>query len=167
MNTPLFISILLVIFIILGFNIFHYFQIVGKTTTSIAKPVYEEGKQLTKTIGETALGAVEGGIQGTIQGAVRGGQQALDIDQSPDEMVQNARESIYISSYLPHRNELKKLPETKRESEIGKDGYCLIGQEGMDGVPRRACVRVGINDRCMSNKIYPTMDICVNPSLRT
>lgn len=163
-------AILLVILTILGFNLVYYLQKTGRWIFSTSQPIAKETAGVLKTVGDTALGAVEGGIEGTIQGAIQGGRRGIGIssklDESPDQVIQNARESIYLGSYLPHRNELKSLPESKRESEIGKDGYCLIGQEGMDGIPRRACVRVGVNDKCMSNKIYPTMEVCINPSLR-
>ena len=45
----------------------------------------------------------------------------------------------------------------------GKSGWCFIGEDrGF-----RSCAEVGPNDQCMSGDIFPTMDICVNPNLRT
>lgn len=46
--------------------------------------------------------------------------------------------------------------------ERGKSGYCYIGTD--DGF--RSCIKVGANDICMSEDIFPTMDICINPNLR-
>jgi hypothetical protein len=43
-----------------------------------------------------------------------------------------------------------------------KKGWCLIGNEK----GYNSCVKVGYNDYCMSGDIYPTKDICLNPSLR-
>lgn len=159
MNSALTLAIFLVILMILGFNGFAYLKRAGYFAFSTSETI-------VKTVGGTALGAVEGVVQGGVQGAIHSAQSEIGIEQSPDDVVQSARESIQLTSYLPHRNELKKHAESKRESELGKDGYCLIGQDGMDGIPRRACVRVGINDKCLSNKLYPTMDVCINPSLR-
>lgn len=51
----------------------------------------------------------------------------------------------------------------QRNKSLGKSGFCYIGEER--GI--RSCIRVGENDTCMSQDIYPTMDICVNPSLRS
>lgn len=43
-----------------------------------------------------------------------------------------------------------------------KAGWCYIGEDrGF-----RSCVQVGENDACMSGDIFPSQDICVNPSLR-
>jgi hypothetical protein len=45
----------------------------------------------------------------------------------------------------------------------GKAGWCFIGEDrGF-----RSCAEVGPNDQCMSGDIFPTRDICVNPTLRT
>jgi len=45
---------------------------------------------------------------------------------------------------------------------VSKTGWCYIGEER----GYRSCVQVGENDKCMSGDIFPTKDICVNPSLR-
>ena len=43
-----------------------------------------------------------------------------------------------------------------------KAGWCYIGEDrGF-----RSCAEVGVNDTCMSGDIFPTSQICVNPSLR-
>jgi len=44
-----------------------------------------------------------------------------------------------------------------------KSGYCYIGQDK----GYRSCVYVKESDTCMSGDIFPTNDICVNPTLRT
>jgi len=44
----------------------------------------------------------------------------------------------------------------------GKSGWCFIGEDrGF-----RSCALVGVNDTCMSGDIFPSQEICVNPSLR-
>jgi hypothetical protein len=43
-----------------------------------------------------------------------------------------------------------------------KSGWCFIGEDrGM-----RSCSQVGSNDKCMSGDIFPSQEICVNPTLR-
>jgi len=43
-----------------------------------------------------------------------------------------------------------------------KSGWCYIGEDrGF-----RSCIKVGEQDTCMSGDIFPSQDICVNPSLR-
>lgn len=44
----------------------------------------------------------------------------------------------------------------------GSAGWCYVGQQrGL-----RSCIKVGDNDYCESGSIFPSEDICVNPSLR-
>lgn len=43
-----------------------------------------------------------------------------------------------------------------------KSGYCYIGTDR----GYRSCVKVGADDMCMSGDIFPSIDICINPSLR-
>lgn len=45
---------------------------------------------------------------------------------------------------------------------VKKKGWCLVGVD--NGI--RGCVSVSKDDTCMSGNVYPTHDICVNPSLR-
>lgn len=47
-------------------------------------------------------------------------------------------------------------------STSGKQGWCYIGEDrGF-----RSCMEVGANQECMSGDIFPSKQICVNPSLR-
>ena len=43
-----------------------------------------------------------------------------------------------------------------------KGGYCYIGEDR----GHRSCMQVNKNDTCMSGEIFPTNEICINPSLR-
>jgi hypothetical protein len=47
-------------------------------------------------------------------------------------------------------------------SNMGKAGWCFIGEER--GI--RTCAKVQETDTCMSGNIFPSQDICVNPTLR-
>jgi len=44
----------------------------------------------------------------------------------------------------------------------GKAGWCYIGEDR--GI--RSCSQVGESDSCMSGNIFPSKEICVNPTLR-
>jgi hypothetical protein len=47
-------------------------------------------------------------------------------------------------------------------AESGKSGWCFIGSDNLS----RTCAEIGVNDICMSDNIYPTKDVCINPRLR-
>jgi hypothetical protein len=44
----------------------------------------------------------------------------------------------------------------------GKAGWCFVGQNQHV----RTCALVGANDTCMSQQIFPSQALCINPSLR-
>ncbi len=46
---------------------------------------------------------------------------------------------------------------------VKKTGYCFIGEEN----GKRHCVSVKTKDKCMSGEIFPSMDLCINPNLRS
>ena len=49
-----------------------------------------------------------------------------------------------------------------QSSKASKSGYCYIGEDrGF-----RSCIKVNDPNRCMSGEIFPTRDICINPTLR-
>jgi hypothetical protein len=51
---------------------------------------------------------------------------------------------------------------TQKGKVSGKAGFCLVGEDR--GI--RSCVKVGEGDTCMSGNIFPSKDVCINPSLR-
>ena len=53
-------------------------------------------------------------------------------------------------------------PDDSQSTLSGKSGWCYIGEDN----GHRACSQVGVNDMCMSGNIYPSQEICINPSLR-
>lgn len=63
-------------------------------------------------------------------------EQSTDVDYQADDS----------RSFLNSRNE----------------GWCFIGENN----GARVCGEVGLNDDCMSGKIFPSSEICVNPNLR-
>jgi hypothetical protein len=53
--------------------------------------------------------------------------------------------------------------QNKKASPVAKSGFCYIGE----GEGSRHCVSVTEKDVCMSGDVFPTMDVCINPKLRT
>lgn len=71
----------------------------------------------------------------------------------------------------------EKETDPKKEYKVGKNyeassvldlkltktpGYCYVGTDRNV----RTCVKVGVGDKCASGKVFPTMDLCVNPNLK-
>lgn len=49
-----------------------------------------------------------------------------------------------------------------QSGNVTKAGWCFIGEDN----GHRACAQVGVNDTCMSGDVFPSQEICINPSLR-
>ena len=90
-----------------------------------------------------------------------------DLWESRDEGVRKSiknRDMPGINKFPQHEPDksYKESPEDNNILEKHKPGYCYIGTDR----GYRSCIKVKRKDDCESKKIFPTMDICINPSLR-
>jgi hypothetical protein len=67
-----------------------------------------------------------------------------------------------VKKEIDEKRDIKVLEDVEEIKELEDRGYCYIGTDR--GI--RSCIDVKPGDRCMSGKIFPRRDICVNPSLR-
>lgn len=85
-------------------------------------------------------------------------------NQNAPDNAQNT--SLNRALNISKQQELSKQEYVANDSydstQQGKAGWCYIGSE--QGY--RSCSQVGEADTCMSGNIFPTQDVCVNPSLR-
>ena len=128
-------------------------------TTKDVTSLTAEGAKLGVDV---AAGTIESGID-VIQGQ-------LDLEQSSKPVTpkqQQASISASLTSALADAEEnTDPLPDDATSSTqrngSNKSGYCYIGEDrGF-----RSCIYVKENDACMSGDIFPSQDLCVNPSLR-
>ena len=84
-------------------------------------------------------------------------QTGGNIEQWQEGSLEKALEN---ASQLENQVE----PDSSRSSiqTTGKAGWCFIGQD--QGF--RTCSEIGVNDGCMSGDVFPSQEICMNPSLR-
>ena len=144
-------KVLIIFFIlsILGLNIFNYLSRMSDVAIDVAKQGTSATLEGTKkTVDMSVTGATTGiGLLGkTITSGVSDLEKALDI-KVVDKSVGNNVNADSDDSDI-------QLPK--------KSGYCFIGED--KGF--RSCMYVGKRDVCMSGDIFPTMDVCINPSLR-
>jgi hypothetical protein len=173
--------IIILILAFLGFNIFTYLAKVTQDITNVFGPL------IKKLFGVTL--AVTGDIVDTsAQGAKEVVNETANVIDTGLSAVQNItpntpNSNLKSSSLQPpdvaSNNALNKSLNTAQhnnehnsdyqaneaESTVnnsGKSGWCYIGSDrGF-----RSCAQVGVNDSCMSGEIFPSKEICINPSLR-
>lgn len=146
--TPKNILIVVLILIILGFNVVRYLEDITLYLSKLGLNIFKGSSEITrKTIEKTTEGTkVAVDIAG---GTLSGGLKQIErtVEQKKDLKPQK-----------------RILPDTSGSSvQLPKrKGFCYIGSQ--DG--NRTCLETNVNDTCMSGEIFPTMDVCINPSLR-
>jgi len=177
----------------LGFNIFNYLAKGAQTTNDVLSPFwtyimsfFNYGPTSTTSV-QPDDNAVDGhdkvgdDQQGDSKQA--GGGKPISAENakpnpasvskmSPDSAhSQDAHDNAQNTALnralnISKQQELPKQDYVANDSydstQQGKAGWCYIGSE--QGY--RSCSQVGEADTCMSGNIFPTQDVCVNPSLR-
>jgi len=104
-----------------------------------------ESRDITPNV---AVSSIKGQPQSDIYS--QGDQSSLNKALNTNKMRQSSENDYqaYEASSSVHR--------------AGKPGWCLIGEDrGF-----RSCASVGVDDICMSGDIFPSHEMCMNPSLR-
>jgi hypothetical protein len=166
-----------------GFNIFVY---LAKGTDDISNffgPIIEKigsffGVALVNTTNQTASVAVTGA--NAIATSVGATQGASVANLKPlTDAAQNSTLYTILNSVSPEANKTIKAVSNPSDNDeeyaaddshssiqqsksSNKSGWCYIGEDrGF-----RTCTQVSEKDTCMSGSIFPSQDICINPSLR-
>ena len=176
--------IIILIFAFLGFNIFAYLAKGTQDITNIFAPLLKmlfgtAADVAGETINVSAEGAkvVVGGTAGAIESGLTAVQSATAPSstpstikgqpigqQQPDIMQQSSLNRALNSSQNQQQTQYD-YQANEASSSIhgsGQAGWCYVGEEK----GYRTCAQVGVNDTCMSGDIFPSQEICMNPSLR-
>jgi len=163
-----------------GFNIFVY---LAKGTDDISNffgPIIAKigsffGVVLVNTADQTASVAATGA--NAIATSVGSTQGASVANLKPlTDSAQNTNLYTILNSVSPEMTKTAaNLPDNNKEyiaddshssiqqsKSANKAGWCYIGEDrGF-----RTCAQISEKDTCMSGNIFPSQDICINPSLR-
>jgi hypothetical protein len=103
--------------------------------------------------------------EGQKQGQNQGQGQIQSKGEMQNNTLNNTLNTATANYYMNNINNTHYEADestSKIQSGGNKSGWCYIGEDrGF-----RSCVQVGQQDSCMSGDIFPSQDICVNPSLR-
>ena len=161
------IKIILIVAVVgfLAYNLYLYFtegtDVLGKyfgigitgaaKGTEVAVDTVAEGTKDTVSVAQNVTNK-------GLDAVAEGGEQITKRSESPierqlDEEEKKEEEAENVDANSSFASNLKKTV---------KGGYCYIGTDRTF----RSCVKVEPGDVCMSNKVFPTKDICINPNLR-
>lgn len=195
-NIPFAMWILIIfILAFLGINIFSYLSQGTQEVTNIFQPIIDSFAALfSKLTGQVVNVTAQGGKEvvnataGVLDAGLTDVQQLSQGQLPSPSTATSTTSSVPVQSTMPQpdvsqANSLNKALNTyntqtqgtdqqnyqadEASSSIqsagsGKAGWCYVGEE--KGF--RSCAEVGVNDTCMSGDIFPTQEICINPSLR-
>ena len=177
----------LLIFLILaflGFNIFVYLAKGTQDITNFFAPLVEKvfGTAVNVT-GQTVDVAAEGAkaVVGGTATAVNTSLTAVqDItpNGAPSSLKTQTIQGTMPQQDTTSNNTLNRTLNNSQQGGLddyqaleasssvhssGQAGWCYVGQDR----GYRTCAQVGVNDQCMSGDIFPSQELCINPSLRT
>ena len=177
--------LIILILAFLGFNIFIYLAKGTQEVNSFFAPLLTKmGGLFGMVTGQVVDVSAEGAkaVVNTTAGAVDTGLSAVqDITPNkakssvPSEPVsqQNQHDITSQNTLNKALNSTQSKQPTSNDYEADdassniqggapKPGWCFIGEDrGF-----RTCAQVSVDDKCMSGDIFPTQEICINPSLR-
>jgi hypothetical protein len=176
----------------LGFNIFNYLAKGAQTTNDVLSPFwayimsfFNYGPTITppEDTGVDADDTHETDTNDKQGGSTESGNKPISAENAQPNPASlskinpestsnpNAHDNAQNTALnralnISKQQELPKQDYVANDSydstQQGKAGWCYIGSE--QGY--RSCSQVGEADTCMSGNIFPTQDVCVNPSLR-
>ena len=126
------------------------------------------GHSVGETVKQTAVVGAEG-AEAVVDLPVHALGGALDVLQgkvNPDQEAKAKAKALNHPEKDPKQKETPQPDDASSRTQAyrgsGKSGYCYIGEDrGF-----RSCIEVKDDDECMSGDIFPTRDICINPTLR-
>ena len=169
-------GLIVIILAFLGFNLFSFLGGVTDTTKDILSPLFsffgygvgETVKQTTNVAAEGAKTAVDVAA-GTVDDAVTLMEKAVGVKNVQFNRIDDKETSTQNALDNAVKKQKSSIPEpddagsvTQQSKSPPKSGYCYIGEDR--GI--RSCIKVGEGDKCMSGDIFPSNEICINPSLR-
>jgi hypothetical protein len=169
--------LIILILSFLGFNVFVYLAKGTQTATNIFQPIISNIISLfATTTGQVVNVSAEGAkavvttTANTLNTGLSDVQNITATSSLKNQLITqentntNFNTNVPINNSQSHTNYEYIADDTTSAIQSGyqKSGWCYIGEDrGF-----RTCAEVGINDTCMSGDIFPTNEVCVNPSLR-
>jgi hypothetical protein len=80
-----------------------------------------------------------------------------------EEKDKKKKEEIKKGAVQQLDDKLNTVSAYKQEQSVKENSYCYIGTEN----GQRECINAYAGDVCMSGQIFPKMEICINPRLRS
>jgi len=175
--------LIILILAFLGFNIFTYLakgtqdvanvfapltKMIFGTTTQVAGQAVDVSAEGAKAVvGGTAWAITTGltAVQNVTPNGASSSVKGQPVNQQQVDIMQQSTLNRALNTAQTQQPQQQDYEANEASSSVhtaGKSGWCYIG----DDRGFRSCAQVGVNDTCMSGDIFPSQEICMNPSLR-
>jgi hypothetical protein len=176
--------LIILILAFLGFNIFAYLAKGTQDVTNFFAPLIKNIFGVTLGVAGEAIDVSAEGAKAVVGGtatALESGLTAIQditpntspssiknqpINQEKPDVIQQSTLNKALNASQVQQSQQHEYEANEASSSVhsssGKAGWCYVGMDrGF-----RTCAEVGVNDTCMSGDIFPSHEICMNPSLR-
>ncbi len=140
-------AVIILILVFLGFNIFSFLA----KGTSIAAYLTQALANIIAWFTSKTVTAASAVATTTVSTASAVANTTFDSAVETAKQIEQATEPVR-----------KKNEDYAANETTSKVGWCYIGEDR----GYRSCAQVGASDKCMSGEIFPSQEICVNPTLR-
>ena len=147
----------------LAYNVYlYYFE-----GTDILGKFFGVGIVGTGKIAQATVDVVADGTKGTVNIAQEVTRDVTNKVEEVGEKIEN-RADNRVGKAIEGPDNLNDEDETRADKTDSKiqqafqKGYCYIGTDRTF----RSCVKMNAGDTCVSKQVFPTKEICINPSLR-
>jgi hypothetical protein len=129
------------------------FKWFGFTTLETTKQTIETGAIGTKAGVDIISGAITSVIDTAQQQIDQSRYEEINIDNIPLQQTIDSSQQISTEEVSPDDS------QSPIQANKPKRGWCFIGEE--NGL--RVCTEIDEDDICMSEQIFPTNELCINP----
>ena len=164
------IGVIIIIFAILGFNIFTNLGYITDQLAFIIKPVTKFFASLAGSATKTAVKTSTAGTR-LLADEIDKTVDAVDdaVDETPEiklPSVKKLSNNVGQDYSVPSIRDTVPTPDESnsqvQQGVVGKKGFCYVGN--WNGF--RSCVKVSKSNECLSGEIFETDQQCRNPELR-
>ena len=160
-------------FTLLGQNIknsittfFYDIEIGGKKVFNQVNKVQNQKKKFIKKSKNT-LQEIENAVNKNIRKVSKNlkNKNLVNKQMLLNKKQKQKQKQKQMSQPKPERITRKQILEDDSSNPIqsrSKTGYCFVGNDR----GYRSCMEIDELDKCVSNKIFPTRELCINPTLR-
>jgi len=139
-------------------NFFYNIEVGGKKIFQNIKEVKDSKKDMIKDTKNT-LQELEDAVNKNIRGVSKNLKNKNLVNK---KLLLNKKNNQQKKPKRQTKQEIEADKSTNTIQTRSKTGFCYVGNDR----GYRSCMEIDEMDKCISNQIFPTRELCINPTLR-